>query len=120
MAYDEHLAERISQSLKRKHISFEEKKMFGGVAFMVMEKMCVGVIKESLMARIHPEIHDASLKKKSCREMEFTGRPMKSFVIVDPEGLDKDKDLEYWISIALDYNKIAKASKKKTSAKKLK
>ncbi|MBK5270539.1 MAG: TfoX/Sxy family protein, partial [Bacteroidia bacterium] len=87
MAYDEHLAERIGQSLKRKHISFLEKKMFGGVSFMVKGKMCIGIIKESLMARINPDQHDASLKKKDCRVMEFTGRPMKSFVIIEPEGI---------------------------------
>jgi TfoX/Sxy family transcriptional regulator of competence genes len=113
MAYDEQLAERIGQSLKHKRISFEEKKMFGGVAFMVKDKMCVGVIKEALMVRINPEIHDASLKKKGCRIMEFTGRPMKGFVIIDPVGIDKDKDLDHWIGLALEYNKIARSSKKK-------
>jgi TfoX N-terminal domain len=117
MAYDEHLAERISQSLKRQHISFEEKKMFGGVAFMVKEKMCVGVIKESLMARINPGHHEASIKKNGCHEMDFTGKPMRGFVIIDPEGIDRDKDLDYWIGLALDYNKIARPSKKNKTKK---
>jgi len=120
MAYDEHLANRVGQSLKRKHIPFEEKKMFGGVAFMVDGKMCVGIIKESLMVRIDPELHEASLKKKGCHTMEFTGRTMKGFVIVDPIGIDNNKDLHYWIGIAFEYNKIAKASKKKNLAKKTK
>jgi len=120
MAYDEHLAERVGQSLKRKHISFEEKKMFGGVAFMIDGKMCVGIIKESLTARIDPGLHEASLKKKGCHTMDFTGRTMKGFVIVDPIGIDSDKNLDYWIGIALDYNKIAKASKKKPPVKKTK
>ena len=113
MAYDEHLAERIGRSLKHKHISFEEKRMFGGIAYMVKDKMCVGIIKESLMVRINPELHEASLKKKGCRVMDFTGRVMKGFVIIDPEGIDKDKELDYWIGLALEYNKIAKSSKKK-------
>jgi TfoX/Sxy family transcriptional regulator of competence genes len=118
MAYDEYLAERIARSLKKLGSSFEEKKMFGGVAFMVKDKMCVGIIKESLMVRIGPDQHDAALKKKGCRVMDFTGRPMKGLVIVDPEGIDKDKDLDYWVALALEYNKIAKSSKK-TSAKKV-
>ena len=118
MAYDEHLAGRINRTLKGKHISFKEKKMFGGLTFMIKEKMCIGVIKNSLMARIDPEMHETSLKKKGCQEMDFTGRPMKGFVIIDPEGIDRDKDLDYWIGLALDYNKMAKASKKKKPAKK--
>jgi TfoX/Sxy family transcriptional regulator of competence genes len=118
MAYDEHLAERISRSLKNKHISFEEKKMFGGVAFMVKDKMCVGIIKESLMTRIDPALYEASLKKKGCHEMDFAHRPMRGFVVIDPEGIDSDKNLDYWISLALDYNKIVKTAKKKSTTKK--
>jgi len=117
MAYDIHLAERINSSLTRKKISFEEKKMFGGVAFMVDEKMCLGVYKESMMVRIGAEQHEKALTKKGCRIMTFTGRPMKGIVLVDPEGIDKEKDFDYWIGLALEYNKIAKASKKKQSKK---
>ena len=80
---------------------------------MIDEKMCVGIVKESLMARIDPDIYEDSLERKGCREMDFTKRPMKGFVFVDPEGYDMDTDLEYWIDLALEYNPRAKSSKNK-------
>ena len=113
MTYDEHLADRISMVLKEKHISFEEKKMMGGLSFMVDNKMCIGVVNDKLMARIDPEIYEQSLKIEGCHEMDFTGRPMKGFVFVEPEAIDSDKDLEYWVELCLDFNPKAKRSKKK-------
>ena len=113
MAYNEYLAERIQRVLNEHKILFIEKKMMGGLTFMVDDKMCVGVVKENLMARIDPEIYEAALTKKECREMNFTGRPMKGFVFIEPEGVDLDEDLEYWVKLCLDYNPKAKSSKKK-------
>ena len=113
MAYDEFLADRIRAVLKEKGITSEEKKMMGGLAFMVNDKMCVGIIKNGLMARIDPEIYQEALTKKGCREMDFTGRPMKGFVMVEPEGIDMDEDLSYWVQLALDYNPRARSSKSK-------
>lgn len=112
MAYDEYLAERITNVLQHNHVSFIEKKMMGGLTFMVDDKMCVGVVKNTLMARIDPEFYEEALTKKGCREMNFTGRPMKGFVFVEPEGIDSDESLEYWIQLALDYNPKAKSSRK--------
>ena len=112
MAYNEFLADRISQALKEKSVPFDEKQMMGGLTFMVDSKMCVGIVKESLMVRIDPLIYDEALKKKGCREMDFTNRPMKGFVFIDPEGYDMDSDLEYWIDLALEYNPKAKSRKK--------
>ena len=111
MAYDEKLANRIRELLLNKR-SVEEKKMMGGLTFMVNNKMCVGILKDDLMARIDPEVYESALERKGCREMDFTGRPMKGFVFIDPEGTKSKKDLEFWIKLALDYNKRAKASKK--------
>ncbi len=113
MAYDNYLSERISAALRNRSIAFKEKHMFGGVAFMVDEKMCVGVMGESLMARIGPDIYEESLKRKGCLPMEFTGKPMKGYVTVTPEGLDMDEDLDHWIVLALEFNPRAKSSKKK-------
>ena len=113
MAYNEFLADRIRLILKEKGKPFEEKKMMGGLAFMIDAKMCVGVVRDDLMARIAPEAYDVSLERTGCREMNFTGRPMKGFVFVGPEGTDMDHDLAYWIQLALDFNPRAKASKKK-------
>jgi TfoX/Sxy family transcriptional regulator of competence genes len=115
MAYDEHLAERISGSLKEKHVSFEAKNMMGGLCYLINGKMAVGIVKNSLMARIDPELYEKALSKKGCRPMDFTGKPMKGYVFVDPAGVDMDKDLEYWIELSLDFNPRAKASKKKTN-----
>ena len=112
MPYDEKLTERVRGALKgAPHV--EEKKMIGGLSFMVDGKMCVGVIKDDLMVRIDPAVYAAALKKKGCREMTFTGRPLKGFVLVGPEGMGNKKDLGYWIDLALDFNPRAKASKRK-------
>jgi TfoX/Sxy family transcriptional regulator of competence genes len=117
MAFDEFLAERVSNKLATKGISFEEKKMMGGLCYMIDEKMCLGIIKESLMARIDPDKYGEALKKKGCKEMDFTGRAMKGFVFVDPEGIDFEEDLDYWVDLCLEFNPKAKASKKKSERK---
>ena len=79
---------------------------------MVKDKMCLGVEKNMLMARIGPEVYEDALRKKGCREMDFTGRPLKGYVFVEPKGIDLDKDLEHWIDLCLAYNPKAKSSKK--------
>ena len=112
MAYSESLAERVREALgKRKDVA--EKKMMGGLTFMVNGKMCVGVLKGDLMARIDPDVYETALKKKGCRPMDFTGKPMKGFVFVGPKGTASKKDLDYWIELALAFNKKAKPTTKK-------
>jgi TfoX/Sxy family transcriptional regulator of competence genes len=113
MAYDEYLEERISILLKEKHVSFTAKKMMGGLTFMVDNKMCLGIVKNEMMARIHPDIYETSLLKEGCNEMNFTGRAMKGFVFLTPEAIDMDNDLEYWVQLCLDFNPLALSSKKK-------
>ena len=112
MAYSEKLAEKVRQALGRRK-DVEEKKMMGGLTFMVNGKMCVGILKDNLMARIDPAMYETALHKRGCREMNFTGRPMKGFVFVDPKGTSNKKDLRYWLDLALYFNKHSKASKKK-------
>jgi TfoX/Sxy family transcriptional regulator of competence genes len=114
MAYDEHLAERIGQSLKSNKVSFEVKKMMGGLCYLVDGKMTVGIVKNQLMARIDPDIYQEALQRKGAKEMDFTGRPMKGYVFVSPEGIDLDDDLDYWVGLAVEFNPRAKASKKKS------
>ena len=111
MAYDEKLAQRVRESLPRR--SVEEKKMMGGLTFMVNGKMCVGVHKEDLMVRLDPEIHDNALKRKGARTMDFTNKPMRGFIFVNPAGTKTQKDLDHWLGLALDFNKRAKSSKKR-------
>lgn len=113
MAYDEFLAERIQKILKERKTAFEAKKMFGGVCFMVNDKMCVGVLKNDLMARIDPENEAEFLKEAETRPMDFTNRPMKGYIYVNANGTDLDEDLEKWIDRCLEYNPKAKSSKKK-------
>jgi len=113
MAFDELLSDRIRNTLKEKQVIFEEKKMMGGLCFMVNDKMCVGIVKNKLMARTDPEIYNDLIKIKGCREMDFTGKPMKGFVFVEAEAIDMYTDLEYWINKALEFNPKAKSSKKK-------
>lgn len=113
MAFNKKIADRISELISLKDNITEEKKMFGGLCFMVNDKMCVGVEKERLMVRLDPLKYDEAIKKEGCMPMDFTGRVMKGFVFVDTEVLKTKKQLEYWINLALEFNKIAKVSKKK-------
>ena len=88
MAYDEELADRVRRIFADRSVAFEEKRMMGGLCFMVDGKMCVGVEKERLMVRIDPEIYDEALGRKGCVPMDFTGKPMRGFVFVNEEGID--------------------------------
>ncbi len=117
MAYDLYLAERISNLLKQKSVLFEVKKMMGGWCAMVNGKMCIGIVKNQLMARIGPEAYEGALARPFCGEMNFTGRSMKGYVFVEPEGIDSEDDLEYYVDLCLAFNPLAKASKKKKKKK---
>lgn len=113
MAYDEKLAARTRELISATHKISEEKAMFGGLCFMVDDKMCVGVEKERLMVRLDPAVYEEVIEKEGATPMDFTGKVMKGYVFVDINALNTKKKLEYWIKLALDYNKIAKSSKKK-------
>lgn len=112
MAYNEYLADRVRSSLKGLNCSYKEKKMFGGMTFMVDEKMCVGIINEDLMVRVDPKNQDEFLLETGCRMMDFTKRPMKGYLYVSPEGVDMDEDLDKWVHRCLEFNPMAKSSKK--------
>ncbi|MEO8764120.1 MAG: TfoX/Sxy family protein [Ginsengibacter sp.] len=112
MAYDKKLAARIRERLEGLP-NIEEKEMMGGLTFMYNGKMCLGIIKDELMCRIDRALHDESIKKSGCRTMAFTNRPMRGYVLVDSSGMKTKKDFDHWINLSLDFNKDAKASKKK-------
>jgi TfoX/Sxy family transcriptional regulator of competence genes len=116
MAYNERLADRIREMISLTHPITEEKKMFGGLCFMVNDKMCVGVEQSRIMVRIDPEIYQEVIEKEDCAPMDFTGRVMKGYVFVDIAALSTKSKLEYWIKLALAYNKKAKSSRKKTKS----
>lgn len=112
MAYSETLANRVRERLVNLQ-NIEEKEMMGGLVFMYNEKMCIGIIKDELMCRIDPKLHETVVEKLGCRTMDFTKRPMKGYILIEDIGMKTQKDLDYWIGLALDYNKHAKSSKKK-------
>jgi TfoX/Sxy family transcriptional regulator of competence genes len=111
MAYNEKLAERIRLSLSGIR-NVKEKKMFGGIAFMVNEKMCLGVDKDDVMLRCEPEQTDELLTKHGVRIFNLTGKPMKGWLLIGPEASSGKKNLGYWINLAIESNKKVKASKK--------
>ena len=113
MAYDELLADRLRDALNTRKTEYREMKMMGGLCFMVDDKMCIGIVKESLMARIDPEEEDDLLSKEGSKPMDFTGRPMKGYLFIEPEGVDMDEDLDFWVEKCLDFNPKAKSNKKK-------
>jgi hypothetical protein len=111
MAYDQSIAGRVSRLLSRRKIKYEAKSMMGGLCFMVAGKMCVGIEKDQLMARIGPDAYDRALKRKGCRPMDFTGRPMRGFVFIEPNGLKTAADFRFWMDLALAYNQTIKKSR---------
>jgi len=113
MPYNEKLADRVRELISLTHKNIEEKRMFGGLCFMVNDKMCIGVEKDRLMVRLDPEKYDEVIQKEGCKPMDFTGKPMKGYVFVSTDVLNTKAKLAYWIGLALDYNKVAKASRKK-------
>jgi hypothetical protein len=102
MAFDTTLAERIRQALARKR-GVEEKKMFGGIGFLLKGNMLVGVWKESLIVRLGPDEGDEALKEPHVRKFDITGRAMKGWVLVGPEGVEDDEQLSGWIQRAIKY-----------------
>tara|TARA_B110000211_G_scaffold92486_1_gene107798 strand:+ start:696 stop:1058 length:363 start_codon:yes stop_codon:yes gene_type:complete len=119
MAYDEYLGDRIRQTLNEKQVHFTELKMMGGLCFKVEEKMICGIHIDKkygdslLMLRIGEDEYKIQIDKEECLPMDFTGRPMKGYVYVIPDGFDTDENLSYWLGLAILYNPFAKASKKK-------
>lgn len=102
MAYSGDEAQRVRAALAgQPHL--DEKKMFGGLAFMVNGHMCVGLNEDHLMVRVGKEAHDEALAQPHARPMDFTGRPMKGFLFVDPAGYASDEDLQAWVGRCLDY-----------------
>lgn len=91
--------------------------MFGGVCYMVNGKMCVGVMKDEMMCRIDPVLESELLEKPGCRAMDFTGKHMKGYVLIDEEAIRTKSKLQQWINLCLDFNHRAKASKKKSQKK---
>jgi hypothetical protein len=102
MSYDESLAARVRLMLPPKS-GFVEKKMFGGLGFLLHGNMCVGVWKEFLIVRVGPDAYDDALAKRFVNEFDITGRAMKGWVMVEPEGTDTDDELSEWVQKAITF-----------------
>ena len=111
MAYNDFLADRVRQILAHAGIT-EEKKMMGGLIFMVNHKMCIGVDidkktnTDRLMVRVGKLPYEELLNTKGSRKMDFTGTVMRGFLFIDPEGFDTDEDLDFWVEKAIDFNQM--------------
>lgn len=102
MAYDEKLAERIRNCLEGV-AGIEEKKMFGGLSFLLDGNMSVGVINDELMVRVGKDVHDELVELPGARIMDFTGRPMKGWLVVGGAGIADDGSLAAWVDRGTDY-----------------
>lgn len=102
MAYSESLARRIRQVVGGHH-GFAEQKMFGGIGFLLHGNMCVGVWKSSLIARIGPGEYENALEQDYVREFDITGRPMKGWVMIEPDGVDTDEQLNAWVQRSVEF-----------------
>jgi TfoX/Sxy family transcriptional regulator of competence genes len=111
MPYNEELAARVRYALAHR-TDVNEKKMFGGIAFMVDGKMCIVVGKGRLMCRIDPAIQADAIMNEGVETMKMKGRDLKGYINIDEDVVKGAKELDHWIALALDYNKVAKASRK--------
>jgi TfoX/Sxy family transcriptional regulator of competence genes len=123
MAYNEKLADRMREHLVDLK-KIEEKKMMGGLCFMYKGKMCCGIVKDDLMVRVVESRQEEALSNPNGRPMDFTGKPLKNFVFVSPDGIKKNKELSYWLDMGVEYvdtlptKKVKKKSAKKSVTKK--
>ena len=116
MAFDETLAKRIRTILAARK-DLVEKHMFGGVCFMIRGRMCCGIIDSSLMARLDPDLADRLADHPHVRPMDFTGKPMRGYLFVDPEGIDSPKALKAGLERSVAYVETLPVQKKSTAAK---
>jgi len=114
MAYNEALAARLDELVKNTKKKFTRKEMFGGVGYLLNGNMCVGVYKDDLIVRFNPMESTALMKKNGVKPFDITGRPMKGWLLVQPEG-QKGKQLESWLNVALAF---VNTLPKKTTGKK--
>lgn len=103
MAYSEAAAQRVRKALGRRP-KVSERKMFGGLAFLLRDHMCCGILGDELMVRVGPDACAAALSRPHARKMDFTGKPLKGFVYVAPPGFASDVDLKAWIARAVAFS----------------
>ena len=102
MAFDEGLAQRIREELEDDP-GLTEKKMFGGIGFMLHGNLACGVIQDEMIVRVGPDAYGRAVKKKHARPFDFTGKPMKGWLYVAPDGYESDRDLRAWVALGADF-----------------
>jgi TfoX/Sxy family transcriptional regulator of competence genes len=112
MAFDEKLADRIRDALNRRK-GISEKKMFGGLCFLLNGNMVFGIVKDEIMVRVGPDQYERALKRKHCREMDFTGKPMNGYVYVGRDGIRRADSLKSWLELGLAFGRTLPRKEKK-------
>lgn len=102
MAYSELLADRVRKALKGRR-RLQEKKMFGGLAFIHRGNMCCGVVGDELMVRVGPENYVKAMSARHVRPMDFTGKPLKGLVYITPPGIADDRALKAWVTMGVEF-----------------
>ena len=102
MAYDERVARRVRRALTN-YPGVVEKKMFGGLAFLLRGHMCCGVVGDELMVRVGPDAYDDALCEPHARKMDFTGKPLRGFVYVGSDGFASNGDLGAWVARGTEF-----------------
>lgn len=105
--------ERIADLLTGKNTTYTQKKMFGGMCFMVDDKMLIGTYKGGIMARVDPAENETLIARTGASQMIHGGKPMTGYLFIDPEGYESDADLTFWVEKCLEYNPKVKAAKKR-------
>jgi TfoX/Sxy family transcriptional regulator of competence genes len=112
MAYNTQLANRIRELIAERTDHVEERKMFGGLAFLVDDKICVAAKADKMLIRIAPELYNQAIEEDGCTPMSRSGKNMTGYLYVDNDYLAAPKQLAHWVNLALDYNPRALATKK--------
>lgn len=115
MPYNEEFSIRIKKMLIQLNVDFVDKKMFGGFAFMINDKMCVGIVNDKIMLRVMEDKYESLLEENGVEPMNFTGKIMKGLLFINPEAFRTDKELLHWINYGLEFAEkgVVKSKKKK-------
>ncbi len=118
MAYNEKIADHVRELIAQHTGNAEEKQMFGSLCFLVEDKICIGVKKDSLMVRIDPDVYAVEIEKHGRKPMVHFGKVVKPYLFIDLDEVHSANDLAYWVKLCLDYNPLAPLSQAKQKAKK--
>ena len=116
MSYDESIAQRVRAVLANR-AEVIERKMFGGLTFLVRGNMCCGVLGSDLVVRVGPEKYRAVLAQPHAREMDFIGRALRGLVYIDRRGINSDQDLRTWVDRGIEFTASLPAKQRRTGAK---